>query len=165
MAVPLTINSFLLGYRTTEAKSIPHNPFYNALYDRDSAETAVAHYGFPVLRNSSRAGFYALTFYCWQRQSIIHSLIRQNADLSITVLTDTLVACEHYANVYNLLTLAIQTGRRPAPLVEIAPSLVPILPAAVSAYVGDASRGFILPSATTTAAVATTATTDEDPTH
>ena len=171
MAIPLTIDSFFLGYRTAEAKSIPHNPFFNALYDRDSAEMAVISYGFPVLRNSSRAGFYAITFYCWQRQSIVHSLLRQNANLSITVLTDSLVPCEHFTDVYSLLTFAVRAGQRPAPLVEIAPSLVPILPAAVSAYVGDASRAFILPSATTTAAVATAATTtavataDEDPTH
>jgi hypothetical protein len=161
MPLPLTINSFLLGYRTEAAKVISNNPFYHPLYDRASAELGVHRYGFPVLRESSRRGLYAITYRCLARGQIVHTLLRQNADLSIDVLNDDGATIESYTNIYELLALVLwrdRSLRRSPPLLpSLAPSLVPILPAAVGALVGDASR----------AAVITTRTREsvEDPTN
>lgn len=134
VAMPYTIFSFLTGQRTEEAKVIRANPFYNDVATRESAEFLVSHFGQPVLRKSSRVGLYAATYYCLQRRTIVHSLLRQHADLSINVLTDAGVPCEHYADIYELLVLLIWGSHsvRRSPLVEVAPALVPLLPAVVS---------------------------------
>lgn len=133
MTTPLSISSFLSGVRTTEALVVIHSPFFNDLADRESAEFMVNPYRGPVLRHSSRNGLYAVTYYCLTRRTIMHTLLRQNADLSVDVLTDAGVPTEHYANIYDLLTVIIwgppSTQR---PLVEIAPALVPLLPAGVA---------------------------------
>ena len=135
--MPYTIFSFLTGERSEAAKVIYANPFYNDVATRDSAEFLVQHFGLPVLRRSSRPGLYAATYYCLTRRTLIHTLLRQNADLSIDVLTNAGVPCEHYADIYELLALVIW-GRHPTPLTEMAPALLPLLPAVVrSGPVGD----------------------------
>ncbi len=133
MTTPLSITSFLSGTRTTDALTVIRNPFFNVLADRESAEVLVSYYGNPVLRHSSRIGLYAVTYYCLARRTIVHTLIRQNADLSVDVLTDAGVPIEHYASIYDLLTLIIWgPPATPRPLVEIAPALVPLLPTVVT---------------------------------
>ena len=140
MSLPLTIHSFLLGHQTEEGKIIYQNPFYNSILDRSAAEMAVMNYGFPVLRNSSRPGLYAITYYCGIRRALVHSLLRQNADLSVDTLSDTHGVYERCRDIYQLLTVVIlNTSRvrsaepvRPSPLVEVAPALLPVLPALLS---------------------------------
>ena len=144
MSTPLTITSFLSGTRTTDALRVTCNPFFNALADRETAEILVSYYGHPVLRQSSRAGLYAATYYCVVRRTILHTLFRQNADHSVDILTDDGAISSHYVTIYDLLTLLIWGPRTPRPLATIAPALVPLLPTVV--------------------AQATRSTVDEDPT-
>lgn len=129
MSSPLTIFSFLSGTRTAEAMSVSRNPFFNVAADRELAEMLVRYYGHPVLRRSSRPGLYAITYYCLVRRSITNTLFRQHPDLSVDVLSDAGVVTEHYATIYDLLTLVIWGPRLQPPLVEIAPALLPLLPA------------------------------------
>ena len=144
MPIPLTINSFLLGYRTETAKTIIHNPFYNVLYDRSTAEAAVVKDGLPILRDSSHHGLYAVTFHCSQRKRIVHSLLRENSDNSIDVLSEAYVVYHKYSNIYELLSLLLwgSASLRRAPVVN--PSSEVILPAAPDVAVRDASRTFIM---------------------
>ncbi len=129
MSAPLTISSFLAGARTADALAVTRNPFFNVLADRESAEVLVAYYGIPVLRHSSRTGLYAATYYCVVRRAILHTLFRQNTDLSVDVLTDDNTPSTRYTNIYDLLVLFIWgPPTMPRPLVEIAPALVPLLP-------------------------------------
>ena len=140
MSIPLTIGSFLVGYRTAAARHITSNPFYNPWADRDSAESYVWRCGYPILRDSSRRGLFAITFMCRERGTMIHSLLRQNRDLSIDCLNDEGQITQHFTDVYELLERVIwpregpqrgPTPRRQTPLSELAPSLVPLMPGVV----------------------------------
>jgi hypothetical protein len=135
MSVPLTIGSFLLGYRTSAARSIPHNPFYNPWADRASAEDYVRRCGYPLLRDSSRRGLFAITYVCRVDRRILHTLLRQNADLTIDCLTDDGLICQHFVDIYELLEGVVWP--RVTPLVEVAPALIPMLPAAIRHMTAD----------------------------
>jgi hypothetical protein len=112
----LTVSSFLSGARNEDGKSILHNPFFNPFLDRYSAERQVIHYRLPVIRNSSYEGFYAVTYICYRRRGIVHTLLRQNADNSVDVLDDRFNACEHYADIYTLLDIVLDhNGAPPTP--------------------------------------------------
>jgi len=155
MPIPLTINSFILGYRNEEGKLITSNPFFHSLYDRVSAELGVMRYGFPVLRDSSRHGLYAVTYRCLIRGRIIHTLLRQNSDLTIDILDDGERQIESFTTIYDLIALIMwgdRTARRSPRegtglMTALTPALVPILPAAIGALVGDASRAARVPLA------------------
>ena len=138
MSVPLTIGNFLIGYRTAAGAAITSNPFYNRLLDRTSAELYVRGCGYPVLRPSSRRGFYAITYNCRVRRMIIHSLLRQNADLSIDCLNDAGEITSYHTDLYELLEGIIWPRpaalgpRQPSrTLTELAPALVPLMPSFV----------------------------------
>ena len=129
----MSVPSSLPGARTADALIVTRNPFFNVLADRETAEALVSNYGNPVLRHSSRTGLYAATYYCVVRRAILHTLFRQNADLSVDVLMDDGALSTHYTNIYDLLVLFIWgPPTMPRPLVEIAPALVPLLPRLVA---------------------------------
>ena len=88
---------------------IQNNPFYNPTVTREQATRMIndSHL-MPILRRSSHDGLYAVTYYCDVRRSVIHSLLRQNADLSIDVLDDDHNIYNHYDNIYSLLLLIVR---------------------------------------------------------
>ncbi len=110
----LSVSSFLSGVRNELGRSIIHNPFFNPFLDRYAAERQVVHYRLPVLRHSSYEGFYAVTYICYRRRALVHTLLRQNADNSVDVLDDSRNAIEHYADIYALLDIVLD--RQGAPL-------------------------------------------------
>lgn len=120
MAVPYTILSYLQGHRGETAKVVTRNPFFSALADRESAEIMVRNHGFPILRHSSHIGCYAITYYCPVRRNIIHTLFRQNMDLTIDVLNDAGFTIEHYATIYDLLDIVMRIIR-PVPVASSPP--------------------------------------------
>ena len=135
MSIPLTIGSFLVGYRTAAARHIPSNPFYNVWAERGSAESYVARCGYPILRDSSRRGLFAVTFMCRERGRMTHSLLRQNSDLSVECLNDEGEITQYFTDVYELLEAVIWPRQFPArgpprqtTLAEIAPALIPLMP-------------------------------------
>jgi hypothetical protein len=144
MSIPLTIGSFLLGYRTAAAQNITSNPFYNAWADRGSAESYVWRCGYPILRDSSRRGLFAITFICRVRGTMIHSLLRQNSDLSVECLNDEGEITQYFTDIYELLDGVIwprqspaQGPRRQTPLAEIAPALIPLMPRVIQHMVEE----------------------------
>jgi hypothetical protein len=116
-----SIASFLHGERTDAARVIPHNPFYSNLANRETAALTVMEFGLPVLRRSSIAGCYAITYLCPVRRTVVHSLLRQNADTSIDLLNDRGFVIERYASIYDLLLLVL--GRMPSLFPPLAPPL------------------------------------------
>lgn len=104
----LTISSFLSGSRDEASKVISYNPFYNPSLDREGALFHVITNRLPVLRNSSYTGLYAITYICYRRYSIIHTLLRQNADLSVDVLREPDVVIEHFNDIYELLDVVLR---------------------------------------------------------
>ena len=97
----LTVSSYLRGHRTAEGSKIPFNPFYNATHHRYSAAAYVQTYRLPVLRNSSVDGFYAITHMYGHR--VLHTLLRQNGDGSVDVMSETGAVLEHYETLYAIL--------------------------------------------------------------
>lgn len=112
MTAPLTISSFLSGVRTDAGRVITSNPFFSPTFDRETAEVAAVYFGHPILRYSSHAGFYAMTYYCVARRSVVHSLLRLNPDLTVDVLSDRHYVIERYPHIYALLEIGIWGGRR-----------------------------------------------------
>ena len=104
----LSVSSFLSGARDTTGKEVLRNPFFNPLVDRAGAELQVIHYRLPVIRNSSHRGLYAISYICYRRRTLVHTLFRQNADYSVDVMTDSGGVCEHYNDVYELLDIVLE---------------------------------------------------------
>ena len=105
----LTISSYLQGHRTAEGSWIPTNPFYNTVHHRYSATTCVQLYNIPILRNSSVNGFYAITH--MYRSRVVHTLLRQNRDGSVDIMTESGEVSQHFANLYEVLnTILKQMG-------------------------------------------------------
>ncbi len=110
----LSVSSFLSGARDTSGKEILRNPFFNPLVDRAGAESQVIHYRLPVIRNSSNTGLYAITYICYRRRSLVHTLFRQNADYSVDVMTQSGDVAEHYNDIYELLDIVLERYGVPA---------------------------------------------------
>jgi len=105
----LTISSYLRGHRTAEGYWIRSNPFYNAAHHRYSATAYVQLYAIPVLRDSSVDGYYAVTH--MNRGCVIHTLLRQNADGSVDVMSESGVVQQRFVNLYVVLdTILTQMG-------------------------------------------------------
>jgi len=116
------IIEFLTGGRPAAGLVVSANPFYNAHSTRAHAESAVSsYYTWPIIRPSSHAGFYAVTFFCKIRRCVIHSLLRQNADLSVDVLDDAHNVYARYVNIYELLSVIIWGHRSHAPAGPLPP--------------------------------------------
>jgi hypothetical protein len=112
----LSVSSFLSGVRSEDGKSVLHNPFFNPFVDRVSAEQQVIHYRLPVIRYSSREGLYAITYICYRRRMVVHTLLRQNTDNSVCVLDEEGRAVEQYVDIYSLLDLVLNRhGTPPTP--------------------------------------------------
>lgn len=101
----LSVNSYLHGHRTPEGYWIRSNPFYTSSHHRYSAATYVQMYSLPVLRNSSVDGFFAITHYYNGR--VVNTLLRQNRDASIDVMTESGVVQRHFANLYVILDMIL----------------------------------------------------------
>lgn len=122
----LTISSYLRGHRTAEGYWIRSNPFYSAAHHRYSAAMYVQLYAIPVLRDSSVDGYYAVTHMNHGR--VIHTLLRQNADGSVDVMTESGAVQQHFANLYEVLdTILTQMGYMRV-LVPPSPQAAPPLP-------------------------------------
>ena len=105
----LTISSYLRGHRTAEGYWIRSNPFYNAAHHRYSATVYVQLYAIPILRDSSVDGYYAVTHMNHGR--VIHTLLRQNADGSVDVMSESGVVQQRFVNLYVVLdTILTQMG-------------------------------------------------------
>ncbi len=101
----LTLSSYLRGHRTAEGYWIRSNPFYNAAHHRYSATVYVQLYKIPVLRDSSVDGFYAVTH--MNKGHVVHTLLRQNADGSVDVMTESGVVQQHFATLYIVLDIIL----------------------------------------------------------
>jgi hypothetical protein len=124
-----TVSYFLIGFRTSEAYNIPTNPFFQAI-DRDTASAYVSHHGTPVLRPSSIAGRFALTY--WVRGAgVRHSLLRQNPDLSVDCVGENGTVYGTYTNVCAILDSML--GIEPSEPYEAAPAVASV----VDARTGD----------------------------
>jgi hypothetical protein len=115
--------------------SILTHPFFLAGVDRGTAERMVSYNRWPILRTSSVAGRYAVTYYCRKRLRIVHTLIRQNADNSLEDISPEGVVWGHYMNLEEFVHILIH-GTPPL-LTQIAPALVPLLPAVVAVRVEE----------------------------
>jgi hypothetical protein len=116
----LTISSYLRGHRTAEGYWIRSNPFYNAAHHRYSATVYVQLYAIPVLRDSSVDGYYAVTHMNHGR--VIHTLLRQNADGSVDVMTESGAVQQHFATLYAVLdTVLTQMGCVATSVVAVTP--------------------------------------------
>ena len=113
---------------------IRSHPFYNPAHHRYSAVSYVQTYRLPVLRDSSVDGFFAITYMYNGR--VVHTLLRQNADASIDIMTENGAVSRHYATLYDVFD-AIGVHVRPS-----APCLTtPLVSTAfsASAYASGAS--------------------------
>ena len=127
----LTISSYLRGHRTAEGYWIRSNPFYSAAHHRYSAAVYVQLYAIPILRDSSVDGYYAVTH--MNRGRVIHTLLRQNADGSVDVMTESGAVQQHLANLYEVLdTILMQMG-------YVATSAVSVVPEATAPQQSPAS--------------------------
>jgi hypothetical protein len=71
-----------------------HNPLYIEGADRAVAEYIIMRDSIPIIRRSSREGFYAIT--CRVFTNLVHVLFRQNADGTIDILDDSYVIQSSY---------------------------------------------------------------------
>jgi len=98
----ITSEMYRNGQRIESAKTITFNPFYHAGFDRAKATSYVSMFNEPVLRPSSIPTRFALTFRN-ASGSISHSLIKQNADLSVDQISETGVVMVCHRNIFALL--------------------------------------------------------------
>jgi hypothetical protein len=100
------------------------HPFYNPAHHRYSAVSYVQTYRLPVLRDSSVDGFFAITYLYNGR--IIHTLLRQNADASIDIMTEHGAVSRHYSTLYDVFdAIGVQVRpQAPVPLPCITTPLI-----------------------------------------
>jgi hypothetical protein len=110
--------------------SVLTHPFFLAGVDRGTAERMVSYNRWPILRTSSVEGRYAATYYCRKRFRIVHTLIRQNADNSVEDISPEGVVWGHYRTLDEFVSILVHGA--PPLLTQIAPALVPLLPAVIA---------------------------------
>jgi hypothetical protein len=93
--------SFLSGIRTRDMYNIPTNPFFRSM-GRDEATLHVQRTRQPVLRPSSIAGHFALTYYVIGN-GVRHSLLRMNPNYTVDCMSETGYIYGSYINVCALL--------------------------------------------------------------